>query len=663
MKRVRRLFLVCSILFCTNDRCSMPLHTLLTDTIESQGGSTLLVQMLNRLGVCASADTLSRFIQFKVSNCNTSLMKYLQPDTFTFISADNIDFMHSYARVFCGQQKSSWHGTTVQATQPLPSLSLTEAMCDVSLDMAQRISTAPGPSTASSTPVTPLDPSHVGLLDHCPAPGPSTASSAPVIPLDPSHVGLLYCCPAPGPSTASSAPVTPLDPSHVGLLDRCPAPGPSTASSTPVIPLDPSHVGTLDRCPAPGPSTASSAPVTPLDPSHIGLLDRCPAPGPSTASSAPVTPLDPSHVGLLDRCPASGPSTASSTPVIPLDPSHIGTLDRCPAPGPSMASSAPVTPLDPSHVGLLDRCPASGPSMASSTPVIPLNPSHIGTLDRCPAPGPSTASSAPVTPLDPSHIGLLDRCPAPGPSTASSTPVSPLDPSHIGLTMSRTHATSLKRKMRSSPISSPLKLTRSPLPKLQRRLRIGTGGHKQQTKPPVPVLEHRQCIHHISLTVEDFLASATETEVTLELHDDLHTYILCGEAASTTNEPLISIQEFFSLVRTTHTEQSQVVYLEVMDAVADTKDTMMQLLHDLHEQFIVSQNMKWLVLEGDAKQYEIVKFEYGDKLSWLIPYPGDWHMLMNYQSALMKPYYDAGLKALASSAGYPLTAIQNSSQF
>ena len=38
-------------------------------------------------------------------------------------------------------------------------------------------------------------------------------------------------------------------------------------------------------------------------------------------------------------------------------------------------------------------------------------------------------------------------------------------------------------------------------------------------------------------------------------------------------------------------------------------------------------------------------------------------MLMNYQSALMKPYYDAGLKALASSAGYPLTAIQNSSQF
>ena len=55
--------------------------------------------------------------------------------------------------------------------------------------------------------------------------------------------------------------------------------------------------------------------------------------------------------------------------------------------------------------------------------------------------------------------------------------------------------------------------------------------------------------------------------------------------------------------------------------------------------------------------------EYGEELSWVIAYPGDWHMLMNLQSALMKAYYDAGLKALATAAGYPLAAIQSSSQF
>ena len=127
IKRVRRLFLVCAILFFTDNRCSFPLHTLLADIVESQRGSTLLLQMLNRLGICASADTLSRFIQFKVSHDDKPDLKYLKPDTFTLISADNIDFMHSFARVYCGHQ-GSWHGTTVQAAQPLPSLSLPDAV-------------------------------------------------------------------------------------------------------------------------------------------------------------------------------------------------------------------------------------------------------------------------------------------------------------------------------------------------------------------------------------------------------------------------------------------------------------------------------------------------------------------------------------------------------
>ena len=38
-------------------------------------------------------------------------------------------------------------------------------------------------------------------------------------------------------------------------------------------------------------------------------------------------------------------------------------------------------------------------------------------------------------------------------------------------------------------------------------------------------------------------------------------------------------------------------------------------------------------------------------------------MLMNYQGALMKPYFDAGLKTLAEDCGYPTAAIQNTSQF
>lgn len=108
------------------------------------------------------------------------------------------------------------------------------------------------------------------------------------------------------------------------------------------------------------------------------------------------------------------------------------------------------------------------------------------------------------------------------------------------------------------------------------------------------------------------------------------------------------------------------VYLQVKDAVADCKDTMMQMLHELHHQYIVQQRRHWLLVEGDAKLYDILqslKFEYGDELKWLYPYPGDWHMLKNYQSALMKPYFDAGLKSLAKAAGYPVDSIHSCGQF
>ena len=120
VKQVRQLFCLSALMLCTDDRCSVPFHTLITDAIESGGGSTQLIRMLNRMGICSSADTLARSIQFRVKEreirgpeeeCMCNLP--------TIISADNIDFQHSYARVFCGKQTSSWHGTTVQAVQPI----------------------------------------------------------------------------------------------------------------------------------------------------------------------------------------------------------------------------------------------------------------------------------------------------------------------------------------------------------------------------------------------------------------------------------------------------------------------------------------------------------------------------------------------------------------
>ncbi len=74
-KKIRRYFILCCILFCTDARCSRPLHQLITNVVESQGGSALLIKILNRLGVCTSADTLSRFVQHKV---HTGVLKAMK---------------------------------------------------------------------------------------------------------------------------------------------------------------------------------------------------------------------------------------------------------------------------------------------------------------------------------------------------------------------------------------------------------------------------------------------------------------------------------------------------------------------------------------------------------------------------------------------------------
>ena len=121
-RTVRRFACLCMMLFTINSQCSFPLHTLITDAIETCGGSSRLIKLLNHLGFCASTDTHSRYVQYRTEKImKDGLLKGYPDNAFTIASADNLDFIHSYARIYCGNQNSSWHGTTVQLVQPQPS--------------------------------------------------------------------------------------------------------------------------------------------------------------------------------------------------------------------------------------------------------------------------------------------------------------------------------------------------------------------------------------------------------------------------------------------------------------------------------------------------------------------------------------------------------------
>ena len=67
------------------------------------------------------------------------------------------------------------------------------------------------------------------------------------------------------------------------------------------------------------------------------------------------------------------------------------------------------------------------------------------------------------------------------------------------------------------------------------------------------------------------------------------------------------------------------------------------LLYKLKEEYIIKSGNELLLLERD-ELLQSHKYEYGEELNWVIPNPGDWHLLKNYQLPLMKA---AGLKAIA----------------
>ena len=119
-KKLRCFYCVCVMLFCTNNQCSMLAHILLTDIVDSHGGTTELIRILNRLGAVASNDTHARYMETIVEKRRSFGIVTQLKKNFTVTSVDNIDILQSHAAVYSGDQHRSWHGTSIQAVQPIP---------------------------------------------------------------------------------------------------------------------------------------------------------------------------------------------------------------------------------------------------------------------------------------------------------------------------------------------------------------------------------------------------------------------------------------------------------------------------------------------------------------------------------------------------------------
>ena len=121
---------------------------------------------------------------------------------------------------------------------------------------------------------------------------------------------------------------------------------------------------------------------------------------------------------------------------------------------------------------------------------------------------------------------------------------------------------------------------------------------------------HRTSTRSYSLKdkcLSDFQPNLRENLAFWELKEDINAYIVTKVSIhkKDPNKIFLGLQDYFSVIRPTHTQKSNVKYHRVMDAVADSKDTMTAMLYYLHQQYISRSKHKYLVVEGDAKLFEI----------------------------------------------------------
>ena len=110
--------------------------------------------------------------------------------------------------------------------------------------------------------------------------------------------------------------------------------------------------------------------------------------------------------------------------------------------------------------------------------------------------------------------------------------------------------------------------------------------------------------------------------------------------------------------------------MELINENPDSDETMCIVAEDLLEKFNTKeQDDGWVIIVGDGKTYQHllhIKQQYGTALEKLIIFPGDWHILKNYQPILMRVYYHAGLRELAQSYGFwsaTLKSLETCSNF
>ena len=165
-------------------------------------------------------------------------------------------------------------------------------------------------------------------------------------------------------------------------------------------------------------------------------------------------------------------------------------------------------------------------------------------------------------------------------------------------------------------------------------------------------------------TVDNFLVSQEEEQQLDQLRNSLFRYCCLKEANVSKLPGLASCISGF-LYSNEDVEESNVVYVDIVSLPADSKDTILQVLNKIYSKFVGELRNRWVIVVGDAKTFDILqdlKNEHGKQMEWILPLPGDWHIMFNYQKVLLKIYGDASPLQIVKASGHQAETLTSLAQ-
>ena len=160
-------------------------------------------------------------------------------------------------------------------------------------------------------------------------------------------------------------------------------------------------------------------------------------------------------------------------------------------------------------------------------------------------------------------------------------------------------------------------------------MRTGTEGKKSSTCTSCIPPKHIPLLQALSYTIQPYLQAHQRGEQTNDTSKELCSeYELQKVASTACTKTVIDFQTYNLYANQSSPECSNVIYYQVLSQQCDDKETSLNITNNIYQECVVTKKTKCKDTLGRRSNHILtpskpIKTEYGNDLSWMIPFPGD----------------------------------------